>query len=122
MIIKGISAKEILDSRNEKTILVSVKTNVGNFSASAPNGKSIGKHEKKSYKKNLEEDIKIIKKFGEYFSKEIIEKFDDLRRVEDIVDGQIGANTLFALESAVLKAMAKEQKKEVWQLINPDNK
>ncbi len=122
MIIKSISAKEILDSRDEKTISVSIKTNVGNFSASAPNGKSIGKHEKKSYRKSLEEDIKIIKKFGEYFSKEIIEKFDDLRRVEDIVDGQIGANTLFALESAVLKAMAKEQKKEVWQLINPNNK
>ena len=35
------------------------------------------------------------------------------------MDGHIGANSLFALESAILKALAKEQKKEVWQLINP---
>jgi len=38
------------------------------------------------------------------------------------VDRHVGANTLFALESAVLKAIAKEQKKKVWQLINPNAK
>ena len=38
---------------------------------------------------------------------------------EDITDKSVGANTLFALESAILKAIAKEQKKEVWQVINP---
>lgn len=119
MIIKGVIAKAILDSRKEKTILVSIKTNVGNFSASAPNGRSKGKHEAKSYKKTLENDIKTIKEFSDYFSEEIIEKFEDLRRIEDIVDRHMGANTLFALESAVLKALAKEQKKEVWKLINP---
>ena len=122
MIIKGASAKEVLDSRKEKTILISIKTNVGEFSVSAPNGKSKGKHEKRPYKKSLEEDIKTIKKFSDYFSEEIMEKFDDLRRIEDIVDGHIGANTLFALESAILKAMAKEQKKQIWQLINSDAK
>ncbi len=118
MKIKGVSAKAILDSRKEKTILVSVETNVGSFSASSPNGKSKGKHEKKLYKKNLKEDIKTIKKFSDYFSDEVLEKFDDLRRVEDIVDGHVGANTLFALESAVLKAMAKENKKQVWEIID----
>ncbi len=118
VVIKSVTAKTIFDSRKEKTILVSIKTNVGNFSASSPNGKSKGKHAKKTYKKNLEEDIKTIKKFSDYFSEEVIDKFDDLRRVEDIMDGHIGANTLFALESCVLKALAKEMKKEVWQLIN----
>jgi len=122
MIIKGVSAKSILDSRGEKTILVAIKTNVGNFSASAPNGKSKGKNEEKPYKKSLEEDINTLKDFSAYFSKEILEKFSDLRRVEDIVDRHVGANTLFALESAVLKAIAKEQKKEIWQLINPEAK
>jgi len=118
VIIKRVSAKKILDSRKEKTILVSIKTSHGrNFSASAPNGKSTGKHEIKSYKKGLEEDINVIKKFSDYFSEERIEKLDDLRRIEDIVDGHIGANTLFAFESAILKAMAKEQKKQVWELI-----
>lgn len=118
MIIKGVSAKAIPDSRGEKTILVNIKTNVGNFSASSPTGKSTGKYESKSYKKSLEEDINALESFSDYFSKEVIEKFEDLRRIEDIVEGHIGANSLFALESAVLKALAKEQKKEVWQLIN----
>ncbi len=122
MIIKEISAKSILDSRKEKTISVTIKTNVGEFNASSPNGKSTGKYEAKSYQKSLEEDIKKVKQLSDYFSKEIIEKFDDLKSVEDIVDRQVGANTLFALESAILKAIAKEQKKEIWQLINLSSK
>ncbi len=118
MKIKEVSAKAILDSRKEKTVLVSVKTNVGEFFASSPSGKSTGKYEAKSYHTSLEEDVKAIKQLSEYFSEELIEKFDDLRRIEDIVDRQIGANTLFAFESAVLKALAKEKKKEIWELIN----
>jgi len=123
MQISGVSAKSILDSRCERTIFVSIKTTSGkSFSASSPSGKSKGKHEAKSYVKSIEGDIKKIEQLGEYFSEEIIESFDDLKRIEDIVDRQIGANTLFALESAVLKALAEEQKKEVWELINPDEK
>ena len=122
MIIKGVDAKSILNSRGEKTIQVFIKTDFGNFSASAPQGKSTGKHETKPYKKSLEEDIKTIKKFSDYFSEEILEGFDDLKRIEDIVEGHIGANTLFALESAALKAIAKEMKKEIWELINPNAK
>ena len=120
VVIKSVSAKSILDSRKEKTISVTIKTKIGSFSASAPNGKSRGKYEAKPYKKSLEEDIRFLKDSKDYFSEEILEKFEDLRRVEDIVDRHIGANTLFALESAVLKAIAKEQKKSVWQLINPE--
>ncbi len=122
VVIKSLSAKTILDSRKEKTISVTIKTNIGSFSASAPNGKSRGKYEEKPYKKSLKEDIEFLEKSKEYFSKEILENFEDLRRIEDIVDRQVGANTLFALESAVLKAIAKEQKKEIWQLINSENK
>ncbi|MFA5953593.1 MAG: hypothetical protein WC812_03295 [Candidatus Pacearchaeota archaeon] len=122
MIIKEVSAKSILDSRKDKTILVKIKTNVGDFSSSAPNGKSKGKHEAKPYKKSLEKDIETLKKFKDYFSKEHLDKFDDLRRIEDIIKNEIGANTLFALESASLKAIAKEQKKEIWQIINENAK
>ena len=39
--IKEVNAVTILDSRGEKTIKVSIKTNTGDFSASAPQGKSI---------------------------------------------------------------------------------
>jgi len=120
MIIKGVDAKSILDSRKDKTVLVSIKTNVGNFYASSPNGKSKGKFESKSYKKSLEKDIETIKKFSDYFSKEHIEKFEDLRRIEDIIKSEIGANTMIALEFAALKAIAKEKKIEIWQIVNHD--
>jgi enolase len=120
MKIRGVSAKSILDSRKEKTILVSIETNVGDFSASSPSGKSTGKYEAKSYNKSLGGDIKAINQLSDYFSEELIEKFEDLRRIEDVVDRQIGANTLFAFESAVLKALAREKKKDVWKIINPN--
>lgn len=122
VIVKSVSAKTVLDSRRDKTIEVSIKTNMGNFSGSAPQGKSTGKFEVKTYKKSLEDDIKTLKQFEDYFSEEVIEEFEDLKRIEDIVDGHVGANTLFALESAVLKALAKERKKQVWELINSNAK
>jgi len=118
VVIKKVSAKQIADSRGEKTIFVSISTNAGKFSASSPTGKSTGKYEAKPYKKSLEKDIETLKKFSEYFSDEIIDGFHDLRRVEDIVEGHVGANTLFSLESAILKALSKEKKKKIWQIVN----
>jgi enolase len=64
MFIKEVSAKAVKDSRGEETIFVKIKTNVGEFSATAPNGKSKGKHEAKSYKKNLADDIKELNELG----------------------------------------------------------
>lgn len=122
MKIKSVGAKSILDSRKDKTIYVSINTNIGKFGASSPSGKSTGKHEVKPYKKNLEDDIKTIKKFSDYFSEENIESFDDLRRIEDIMDGHVGGNTILALEYASLKALAKEKKKQVWELIDSSAK
>jgi len=119
VVVKRVSAKHILDSRRGKTIFISVYTNIGKFSASSPTGESTGKYEIKPYKKSLEKDIETLKKFRDYFSDDIIDDFSDLRRIEDIVDRHIGANSLFALESAVLKALATEKKKQIWQLINP---
>jgi len=121
VLIKEVSADKISDSRGEKTIIVSLKTSVGYFKSSSPNGKSRGFYEMKSYKKNLDEDIKIVKKFSDYFSEEI-NCFNDLEKVEEILSGHVGANTFFAFQSAVLKALAKEQKKEIWELINSHSK
>ena len=64
VVIKSVSAKTVLDSRKEKTILVSIKTSNGKFFASAPNGKSRWKAEKNPYKKSLEKDIEALKKFS----------------------------------------------------------
>lgn len=122
MHIKKIYGGEVKDSRGEPTIEVFIETNVGKFSASSPDGKSKGKFEAKPYKKSLQEDIKTLKKFSDYFSEEIIEEFQDLRQVEDIIKDYVGANTLFALEAAILKAIAREKKKQVWQILNPESK
>ncbi len=122
VVIKRVAAKAISDTRGDKTISVSLITSVGEFSSSAPNGKSTGKYENDPYKKTIDQDIKKLKDFTDYFSEEKLEEFADLTRVEDIIKDTVGANTLFAFESAVLKAMAKEQKKEIWQLINPHAK
>ena len=122
VIIKSVNAKSILDSRKEKTIFVTIKTNVGSFSSSAPDGKSRGKSEAKPYKIDLATDIKALKDFSGYFSSEKIQKFEDLRRVEDILEGHVGANSFVAFECALLKAMAKEKRKQIWQIINPGAK
>jgi enolase len=119
MIIKGVKGKKIKDSRGDFTIEVFIDTDIGKFKASAPNGKSKGKYEAKSYKKTIEGDIENLEKISDYFSEEHLEKFNDLRRIEDVTKGHVGANTLFAFESAALKAMAQEQKKEIWEIINP---
>ena len=120
VVIKEVSAGSVKDSRGERTILARIKTSAGSFSASAPNGKSKGKFEVPPYKKSIDDDIKTLKKFSDYFSEENIDCFDDLRRIEDVLSGFVGANTLFALESAALKAMSRKEKKSVWRLINSE--
>ncbi len=57
--------KEILESHVEKKIEFRVITKNGKkFSASSPLGKSTGKYEEKTYKKNLEEDTVGAQKFA----------------------------------------------------------
>jgi enolase len=113
----GIIAKKIKDTRQDDTIEIILKTNIGVFSASSPNGKSKGKYEAKSYKNLIDDDIKKINKFD--FSNIKVNKFDDLKKVEKIFSEKIGANSIIALEYSILKYLAKKEKKEIWQLINP---
>ena len=117
MKINEVNAQAISDSRGEKTILVTIKTDAGEFSASSPSGKSTGKYEAKSYKKTLDDDIEKIKQMSNYFSEDIGD-FNELKKIEDILEKQVGANTIFAFESAVLKAIAEEDGVEIWELIN----
>lgn len=111
MLIKDLFATKILDSRKEPTIEVSVN----GCKASSPSGKSKGKYETPSYKKSLAQDIKTINKLKLDFD---INNFSDLIKVERICKNKLGANSLFALESAVLKALAKSQGKQLWEILN----
>jgi len=119
---KQIIARVILNSRNEKTIEVVVKTEYGGFSSSAPSGKSKGSHERDSYKDTIENEAKKLESFSNQICEINIEHFTDLIHVEDILRGFIGANTIYALEVALLKAAAGEQGKSLWQFLNPNAK
>ena len=121
MIIKEVSAQRIFDSRKEPTIHITVETKKGKFQASAPSGKSRGRFEASPYKKNLQDDIDFLNNIDKKnLSKLKIEKFQDLKEVEGLVSKKIGANSLFALESAILKALAKENEKELWEFLSRD--
>jgi enolase len=119
MQVKEVRARKIRDSRGEDTIEVSVN----GCKASAPEGKSKGKYETPPYYQSLEWNVQAMNKL---FIKTEITSFFDLEKVEEIISyacdfdntKQFGANALFALESAILKALAKEQKKELWQIVN----
>ncbi len=108
MIIKGVKARKIKNSRNEDTIEISVKSNIGKSRASAPAGKSKGKHEKKYFVGSVNSVVNKINSFDKLEEMKI-EKYDDLKRVEDVFD--FGSNPNIALEYAILKNFKKPYKK-----------
>ncbi len=121
MIVKEVKAKKIKDSRREETIEVSVN----GCKASAPSGKSTGKYESKSYYQSIDWNVKFINNLKIDFE---INSFEDLEKVEVLIKSKtgfqdvkiFGANALYALESAVLKALAKAEKKELWEVVNSE--
>lgn len=120
MKIKWVDAKVILDSRKEETIEILVKTDLGTFAASSPYGKSIGKFETPSFVNGIKNSIKTLKNNADKIKEVEIENFYDLAGIEGILGKKdIGANALYALELAILKALAMEQNKSLWQVINP---
>jgi enolase len=127
--IKEIIAKKILNSRKEPTISVTAKTDSGNVESSAPGGVSRGKHEAQPFSsRGIDFSINLVNDIGRQITGKKIEisSFEDLEKIEGIarqIDNSadyklLGANSLFALESALLKAAALEQKKELWQFLN----
>lgn len=122
MIIKEVSARKIKDSRENETIEVSVN----GCRASSPSGKSTGRYETPSWNKSLVNNLNLINNFRELKRVEV-KSFYDLKKIESLIRKkfrlkdvkQFGANALYALESAVLKALAKSEGKELWQVVNP---
>ena len=111
MLLTKVNAKKIKDSRGDLTIEVSLNSQ----KSSAPQGASTSSFATSLYKKSLDEDIKFLNKTK--FDLEVND-FKDLKKIESKVKKNLGANSLFALEAVILKVLAKEKKKEVWQLIN----
>jgi enolase len=120
MKVKKIGAKKIKDSRGEKTILVWIKTGKGKFKTISPSGKSTGMYEVNSYYKNLDGDVKIINNLDvERINGLDIHSFNDLKNMERVVK-KIGGNSLFALEASFLKALSKENGKELWEFLSDE--
>jgi len=115
MYIKEVRAFHILDSRREKTIAVKINGQV----TSAPSGKSVGKHEFPAYKTTLAADISFINKLKTKNLPEV-SRLEDLEKIEKLLRKNVGANTLFCFESSILKALAKENKKDLWNFLNPN--
>jgi len=118
MKIYNIQVKAIENSRREKTIQIIIKTNYGTFKTSAPSGKSKGRYEAPAYTKNLATEIEFLNQLQ---LSEIL-CFRDLLQVEKICRGKIGANSLFALEASLLKALAKKNGKELWEYLGRKHK
>jgi enolase len=119
MQFEKVGARAITDSRGQQTIEVTVNGCV----ASSPSGKSTGTYESKTYYKDLKTCIGFLHGWHEKVS---ITRFSDLKKIEHIIKDKFsvddarmfGGNALFAFESAIIKALAQSQKKQVWQVIN----
>lgn len=127
--IKKVIARSVKDSRGGLTIQVTIKTSLGKFKTSAPSGKSRGRYEIRPYAKSLQSDIRIINNLNieqinkiitKYANNEVLDIEKAFRVIGDIekkVKNKIGANSLFALEASLLKALARENGKELWKVL-----
>ncbi|MEK6936363.1 MAG: hypothetical protein AABW67_06250, partial [Nanoarchaeota archaeon] len=124
MLIKKIGARKIKDSRGEFTIQVFVKPGFfWKFKTASPAGKSTGKYEVKSYAKDLDEDIEVINNIDvEEINELEIEEFEDLKKLEKFLGNKIGGNSLYALESSILKALANKKGKELFEFLNSNTR
>ena len=119
MIIKGVKARIIMDSRKNPAIEVILNTSNGIYRASAPSGASTGKFEIRAYPKagiNAAVDyLNNLKKFKNYH----VNDFNDFRKIEKFFNPSMGGNVIIAFEFALLKSLAKGK---IWKFFNPKPK
>jgi enolase len=126
--INSIQATKIRTSKGNPTVAVTIKTDKATVEASAPQGTSKGKHEIREFSvRGIDFSISFLNALGKKLTKSSIEidVFQDLEQIEKLirkVDSSddlhvIGGNTLYALEAALLKAVAKYHGYELWQFL-----
>jgi enolase len=129
MIIEGVKALKITNSRGEDSIAVIIDTKAGRVISTAPSGKSRGKHEAEPFsKKGIDFSISFANAIGKKIIIEKISfsKFEDLEKFESLIKqydktsnwSMIGGNTVFAFEASILKAIALSNNMELWQLFS----
>ena len=133
MQLKELKARKIANSRGEETIEVIAETKNGKVFASSPSGRSRGKNEAEPFSfKGIDFSVSFANAIGKklQFDKTVFNYFQDLEKVEKLIRSYdqsknwnvVGGNTVFAIESAILKAMALDEKKELWEFLNPKAK
>jgi enolase len=120
--ILRIKAREILDSRGRPTVEVSLKTDLGSFSASVPSGTSKGKNEA------VEKKAKVaVKNINEIIGPRLVGKRvihqKEIDRTLIKLDGtknksRLGANATLAVSLAVLRAGAREKRIPLWKWVS----
>lgn len=126
MFVERAWCKTILDSRKQKTVEVFIKSHNGTFSASAPAGKSKGKNEVADYnERGIVWSEKLANKFLAALSGRniVLKEIDDLKEIEKKIKyfeksyGILGGNVVYAIEVALMKSAAKENRKDLWRFV-----
>lgn len=141
MIINSLRASKIYNSRGEEAISVALDTKNGRVLASAPSGKSRGKNEALPFsarygpnasEKGIDFSVSFANAMGKRLSieKTSFSEFEDLEKFESLIKNYdktknwavIGGNTVFAFESAILKAIALSNEQNLWKSLNENAK
>jgi len=133
MIISEARARKILNSRGQETIAISIETKKGKVQASAPSGKSKSKFEAAPFStKGIDFSVSFVNMLLKVLvtKKVSFSCFEDLEKLENLIAqydksknwSLIGGNALFALEAALLKALALDNEKELFSFLNPSPK
>lgn len=122
MKIKAVKAYKVFDSNANPTVAVAIKHKRGINVGSAPAGTSVGKHEAESYRRDVELDVKFFnQKIAPSLAGFKFRRFEDLTKLEPKLTN-VFAGPRIALEFALLKALARDEKEEIYKIINPSIK
>ncbi len=130
--IRDVKAREILDSRGNPTVEVSIETSKGVFVSSIPSGASVGKYEAKELRDNKKRYLgkgvlKAVDNINKIIAPEIVgrdpgsqKKIDDLMiKLDGTKDkSSLGANAICGVSLAVCRAGAGSKKLELFKYIN----
>ena len=87
MIIKGVKARKILNSRGQETIEVIADSDILQGVGSAPSGASKSSKEVKDFPKGVDGAVEFV---NNILSKDLanfsFEKFDDFKKIEKIIN------------------------------------
>jgi enolase len=127
MFIKEVRPRIIKNSRGEKSIEIELRTYKGKFRASAPSGKSRGKHEINEYhlRGGINFSFKMLVAFCRKLKHKnfIIKNLGDLKLIVKEIKkfekqhGGFGGNVTYAFEAVFLKAASRDMGKELWKFI-----